>query len=313
MFIVISDMDPLPTAGATDVQLASHGLERVHPPEGMNCRRYTGFANDSSVEAWTLQGAPVRASTFLRGPAGTSFLKLYYSLRLLEREGGSQDAQNTMNVAVWRNLSLAHAVCEADSVPLALRVGEVLSCSGLGDFAVARATALNGAAETVSGELGGLTSFVAHALHAHVRDVKATALLAAFALPPAVPLLAGNVTAMLAGSIDFTEGFRAACSASVYCHFQYVQGLGVHLLRSCDIASQDAARDWLRTSIGVVHDAGHVQALCRLATQRNANYAFLITLVNTRAYLPRTQQWHDLQNHSAPLSTSRVFALFEFH
>jgi hypothetical protein len=62
--------------------------------------------------------------------------------------------------------------------------------------------------------------------------------------------------------------------------------------------------------VGVVHGAGHVQALCDLALHED--HAFLITLVNNRAYLPRTVQWHDLQNHSAPLSTSRVSALFEF-
>ncbi len=75
-----------------------------------------------------------------------------------------------------------------------------------------------------------------------------------------------------------------------------------------------AARHWLRMALGVVHDAGHVQALCGLAQrqQRAEAYAFLITLVNTRAYLPRTVQWHDLQNHSAPLGVSRVATLFEF-
>ena len=77
-------------------------------------------------------------------------------------------------------------------------------------------------------------------------------------------------------------------------------------------AAQDAARDWLRTALGVVHDAGHVQALCGLAQQHARPYAFLIALVNTRAYLPRTVQWHDLQNHSAPLGVSRVASLFEF-
>jgi hypothetical protein len=56
-----------------------------------------------------------------------------------------------------------------------------------------------------------------------------------------------------------------------------------------------------------------VQALCRLAHRHSAReYAFLITLVNTRAYLPSGGQWHDLQNHSAPVSTSRIVAMFEF-
>lgn len=313
VFLVVSDTAPLPAAGATEVLLSS-GLERVDPPPEVNCGRYAGHAHNSSVVVWTLAGVPVRASTFLRAPAGTSFLKLYYTLRLLDREGGSeQEPKNLMNVAVWRNLSLAHPVCEAAPSPLPTRVGEVLSCSGLGAPAVAAATALQGPTETVRGELGGLASFVARALHAHVRQVRAASILAAFVLPPAAPLLAANVTAMLAGHLDFTDSFRAACGASLFCHFQYAhQGRGVLFLRSCDAASQEAARTWLRTALGVVHDAGHVQALCDLAQRRHEAYAFLVTLVNTRAFLPRTVQWHDLQNHSAPLSTSRVAALFEF-
>jgi hypothetical protein len=84
-------------------------------------------------------------------------------------------------------------------------------------------------------------------------------------------------------------------------------------MTSCDTAAQDAGRAWLRLALGVVHDAGHVMALCGLAQAQGAHqYAFLITLVNTRAYLPHDAQWHDLQDHSAPISTSNVFAVFDF-
>jgi hypothetical protein len=61
-----------------------------------------------------------------------------------------------------------------------------------------------------------------------------------------------------------------------------------------------------------VHDACHVQALCALVQRPPKTYVFLLALVNTCAYMPRAAQWHDLQNHSAPQSTSSVFALFEF-
>ena len=147
-----------------------------------------------------------------------------------------------MNVAVWRNLSLAHAVCETAPAPLAVRVGQVLSCSGLGASAVATATALHEPTETVHGELGGLTSFVARALLANVRRVQPTGIIAAFALPPAAPLLTANVTAMLGGRQDFTDSFRAACSASAHCHLRYVYGHGVHFVSSCDAAAQDGPR-----------------------------------------------------------------------
>lgn len=216
-----------------------------------------------------------------------------------------------MTIAVWRNLSLAHAVCAPAPLPLATNLGQVLSCSGLGAHVVSAATALHGPIETVHGELGGLTSFVARALHAHVHKINAVSILAAFALQPAVSLLTANVTTMISGNLEFTDFFSVACASNVFCHFQHVyQSPGVYFLRNCDSASLQAARAWLQQTLGVVYDAGHVQALCDLAQHRDQ--AFLVTLLNTRAYLPRTVQWHDLQNHSAALSSSRVFALFEF-
>jgi hypothetical protein len=312
VFLVISDMVPLPAAGATEVELSA-GLEHVQPAAEVNCRRYVGNAQSPSVATWTLARAPVRASTFLRAPARTSVLKLFYALRLPERETGQH--KNTMNVAVWRNISLEHAVCESAPPPLSTRIGEVLSCSGLGAFAVASATALLDPSETVHGELGGLTSFVARALHEHVTEVRASTILAAFALPAAAPLL-DSVAAMRAGHLDFLDTFRSACGGSAHCHFQYVHGRGVHFMSACDTVSQNAARAWLAFALGVVDDAGHVQALCDAAQPALAHvqapHAYLIVLVNQRAYLPRMKQWHDLQNRHAPRSTSRVFALFEF-
>jgi hypothetical protein len=311
VFVVVSDMAPLQAAGITDVLLFGSGLVPVQPPADMNCARYAvGSAGNVSSDAWTLQTEAVRVTTFLRAPHGTVFIKLFYTLRLRERE--TTAVKNTMHIAVWRNLSTAHSVCEASAPVQTVRLGEVLSCSGLGDFAVAAATALWQPTETVRGEVGGLTSFVARALHAHVRSVNAVSMLLAFTLPPAVPH--ARATHMRMGVLDFTDDFRAACNATLLCHFQYAHnGRGMHFMTSCDTAAQEGARKWLRLALGVVHDAGHIMALCRQAqAQGGQQYAFLITLVNTRAYLPHTAQWHDLQNHTAPISTSNVFAVFDF-
>ena len=103
-----------------------------------------------------------------------------------------------------------------------ITLGEVLSCSGLGAFAVASATALHDASDSVRGELGGLTSFVARAALPHIRSVHAVSLLAAFAIPAAEHLLTGNVTDMCGGHPEFTDAFRAACGASPECSFRYV-------------------------------------------------------------------------------------------
>jgi hypothetical protein len=321
VFVVVSDMAPLPGAGATDVLLHSADLRLVQPPPEVKCERYGVLLGgdppslgNASAEAWTISAAPVRAITFMRAPAGTTFLRLFYTLRLREREGAI-GTKNMMHVGVWRNLSNVRAVCELPPPYLSVESGEVLSCSGLGETAVAASTALLSPTETVRGELGGLTSFVARALHPHVRSVTVKSMLAAFVLPAAAAAVAGvEVTRMQLGELDFSDEFRTACQTTDLCYFRYVHaGGGMHFLASCDAAAQAAARAWLRTALGVVEDDGHVQSLCRLAHRQSAReYAFLIALVNTRAYLPRAGVWHDLQNHSAPQSTSRIAALFEF-
>jgi hypothetical protein len=174
------------------------------------------------------------------------FLKIFYTLRLREREGAI-GTKNMMHIAVWRNLSQVRAVCDAPSPSLSVETGDVLSCSGLGYTAVAAVTALQSPAETVRGEVGGLTSFVAHALYSHVHSVLVRSMLMAFTLPAAAPSVAGlNVTSMHLGHLDFTESFKAACQTTAFCHFRYVrQGGGMHFLTSCDAAAQATARTWL--------------------------------------------------------------------
>jgi hypothetical protein len=312
VFVVVTDMAPLEGAGITEVLLFGTGLAIVQPASHINCDRFAfGNVSNVSTDAWTLKTNYARSTTFLRATDKTTvFIKLFYTLRLRERE--STEVKNTMHIDVWRNISTAHTVCEDEMQTIVVRTGQVLSCSVLGESAVAAATALSHATDTVHCEVGGLTSFVARALHEHVRTVRAVNMLLAFSLPPVE--LHGNITHMLMGTLEFTDKFRAECTATPLCHFRYAhQGNGMHFMTSCDTASQTAARTWLRLALGVVHDAGHVMQLCRLAQwQLGHEYAFLITLVNTRAYLQQAAQWHDLQNRSAPASTSNVFALFEF-
>jgi hypothetical protein len=312
VFVVVTDMAPLDGAGVTEVLLFGTGLQVVQPASDINCARLSfGNVSNISTDAWILETNHVRATTFLRATDKTTvFVKLFYTLRLRERE--TTAVKNTMHIAVWRNISTTHTVCEDYMQPTVVRTGQVLSCSGLGESAVAAATALSHATDTVHGEVGGLTSFVARALHAHVRTVHAVNMLLAFTLPPAV--MQTNITHMRMGTLEFTDQFRTACSATALCYFRYAHHSdGMHFMRSCDNASQSAARAWLRVALGVVYDDGHVTQLCRLAQwQQGHEYAFLIALVYTRAYLPKAAEWHDLQNRSAPVSTSNVFALFEF-
>jgi hypothetical protein len=264
VFVVVTDMTPLEGAGTTEVLLFGTGLVLVQPASDINCARFAfGNVSNVSTDAWTLKTNHVRGTSFLRITDKTTvFIKLFYTLRLREREMTA--VKNTMHIAVCRNISTAHTVCEEEIQLTVVRTGQVLSCSGLGESAVAAATALSHATDTVHGEVGGLTSFVAIALHEHVRSVKAVNMLLVFSLPPAV--LHTNITHMGMGTLEFTDEFRAACTATHLCHFRYAQqGNSMHFMTSCDTALQNNARTWLSLALGVVHDAGHVMQLCRLA------------------------------------------------
>jgi len=107
VLVVVSDMAARQAAARdiTDVLLFGSGLVPVQPAADMNCARYAvGDVGNVSADAWALQTEHVRTTTFLRAPHGTVFIKLFYTLRLREREPTA--VKNTMHIAVWRNLSL---------------------------------------------------------------------------------------------------------------------------------------------------------------------------------------------------------------
>jgi hypothetical protein len=76
VFLVVSVLEALPTAGVLEVRLSSSGLDLVLPAGDVNCGRYAGHQHNSSISSWHVPGASRSASTFLRAPAGTHFVKL---------------------------------------------------------------------------------------------------------------------------------------------------------------------------------------------------------------------------------------------
>ena len=113
VFVIVSDMAPLHGAGITDVLLFASGLVLVQAATDMNCACFavgdvsniSNVSSNVSSDAWSLNTEPVRVTTFLCAPHGTVFIKLFYTLRLRERE--ASEVKNTMHIAVWRNLSTA--------------------------------------------------------------------------------------------------------------------------------------------------------------------------------------------------------------
>ncbi|NBW88313.1 MAG: hypothetical protein EBR51_00090 [Gammaproteobacteria bacterium] len=321
VFVVITNMAPLASAGETRVAVRGVGMHFVEPASTLACGRLSIAGGTASRRNWTLDHDSTAVLTFLRGAPGHSLVQLYYTLRLAGREdAAAADAgvANQMDVTVWRNVSLRRPMCEPDPEPQEIDTGVVFSASGLGADAVARALRLPASNHSVRGELGALTSFVARSLLRHVARVRVASMLLASALQPG--LLEAPATELRGGRLHFTPAFRQACLAAgsaqaPACAFQYLHYdphvHGIYSFSSCAPAAQEAARAWLRAVFGVHDDAGHVAALCARA-QVPGNYAFAITMVNSRAFLPRTPQWQAMQGLGSGGRASRVFALFRF-
>jgi len=333
VFLVVTNMAPFPGAGTTRVAVRGVGMQFVDPASALACGRLSIAGDAASRRNWTLDHDSTSALTFLRGAPGHSLVQLYYTLRLADREDAEAAADgipNQMDVAVWRNVSLRRPMCEPELGPQDIDTGVVFSASGLGADAVAHAARLLAPDHSVRGELGALSSFVALSRLRHIARVRVASMLLASALQPAI--LDGALVQLSHGRLAFTPQFRQACLAArsaqagaqagppaPACAYQYLHYdphvHGIHTFSSCAPAAQTAARAWLRLVFGVHDDAGHVAALCARAqggAGPSSGFAFAITMVNTRAFLPRTPQWQALQSRSSPAHTSRVFALFRF-
>jgi len=84
----------------------------------------------------------------------------------------------------------------------------------------------------------------------------------------------------------------------------------VFVLPSCNATHQEDAVRWLRTNYGVVHDAGHVAAVC---AHQQAILPFQSTavLINTMKYTSRQiERWNTFQDAASALIRSHVWVDF---
>lgn len=124
-------------------------------------------------------------------------------------------------------------------------------------------------------------------------------------------LQAPNATELRAGNLGFRPAFRAWCRAHE-CQYEYLhidlRGRSMFAIPECTDARKTAAREWIQTMLGAVHDAGHVDAVCaRLAQHSLASGAVLL---NTLAYAPAP--WRSFHNFSAPDTHTHAWVQFEF-
>ena len=262
-------------------------------------------ANTSTVSYW-LSGANV------------STVKIVFHLAMLD------EPLNIMDVAAVRDVRHLVPVCAPGTHRLRYDAGRVWAAAGLGRDAVYRMRHARdagqgvGAGGRVHGKLGTLLTFVAESTFQGNASISLGRILASHLRAREDAYRLANATDLVRGVRDFSPAFRTWCfSLPSLCHLEYIN---VHVARSnlfvleqCSVSGQTQARTWLRANYGLVHDDGHVQALCALQGAMRP-HASLAVLVNTMKYTSRQHnQWQMLQNLSHDAISSHVWADFRIN
>jgi len=232
----------------------------------------------------------------------------------------ASDERDVMDVAAVRNTSLLVPLCAPNVNTAEHFAGQVWIASGLGEAAVSRMQlqdiSLHTAASPARGKLDTLLTCIAESQVLGTLNLRLRRILAVHLRGSAPPLAASNATLMLRGVRDFTFDFRQWCLASpASCHMEYIAVHASHtnffVLQSCNATHQAAGVSWLQANYGVVHDAGHVTAVC---AQQRAMLPFesCAVFINTLKYTSRQQErWNTYMDPTAPLIRSQVWVDFE--
>lgn len=242
-------------------------------------------------------------------------LDVFYTLQ------DSMDSEVVMDIAAARNVSGTHAICTARPLQIAYDAGAVWAAAGLGKAALGRLQAINATSSVssdalaTSGTPGQLITFLAIGAVSTVK-IRPVSVLLAYAQNASVAAsFPSPVATMQSGHLDFQRNFRQHCLASSSCQYEYAlanSGLEVtFLLRNCTSSEPAEARAWIARSFGAVHDAGHVQELCKRITQMRTPAAAL--LVHTLRYRhARGAAWDTLHEPSVAPVHTLAFAHFAF-
>jgi len=250
--------------------------------------------------------------SYWQAGATVSVVKVLFALQQLG------DERDVMDVAAVRDVRLMEPVCAPVLLESRYFVGQVWSVAGMGAEAVARMQLLGPSAvsRTARGKLDSLITFIAESTLKGSPPMTMRRILAVHLRGLAAPAALVNATQLSLGVRDFTPAFREWCfSEPASCHLEYISARhgrsNVLQLASCNATHQDDAVRWLKDNYGVMHDAGHVAAVC--AQQRAMRpFASQAVLVNTMQYTSRQAgRWNTNQDPLAQEIRSRVWVDFE--
>ena len=260
----------------------------------------TLYTPPSSV---TANASTTTFATYWRAPASLDRVQVFYSLHH-EMEPG-QVIPDVMDIAAVRNTTYLTPLCTPKHQPKVYAVGFVMAVAGMGKDSIAQMYRLHDMSRAFSlpqvtrGELGSLITFIAQAYSPFVTSIAMKSVLASHlagntvvadvngTLTSAAALAILNTTELHNGMLDFTYGYRQWCrslgtyypgSACLYEYLHYdTRDHSMFVLPDCNTPTKDAARAWLKSTFGVVHDAGQTEAICdKRARSSTLTYAILV-------------------------------------
>jgi len=252
-----------------------------------------------------LPGQQLSVVSYWRVVAGVEIVKVLYTLL------ADSDHVLVMDIGAVRNVSALVAQCTPPVLGVVHQAVVVRVAFGMGRDEVHRMTPVPPEAPT-RGELGTLVTFLVQSTRAVHTSVAFSTVLAAYGNSPGMIAEMGSQWASMMvahsndarRSRDFTPGFKTWClQRPAECQYEYIRNGTKHsnmrILLSCAADARREARRWLETSFGVVHDGGHVEALCDSMAE-NAAYRPAAVMVNTMKFLYRGNRlWNIYQNFSA--------------
>ena len=279
-----------------EMQMRVQGMDAVNKDDLLPCAVRTTRFPPGSVFASTLQiDNEIKSSvTYWKAGEHVTHFTAFFHLARSNTDTNLKNPMDVMDVAAVRNVNTLAAVCSPQDlvpVPTPFAPTSVWAQAGLGKAVIARLQNSDGLQIPSSGQLGRLLTFLAVTNSTGAQGIALDTLLAAHVTTAADDL--NHATARLNDHVDFTETFRQQCrNNATTCKYEYINVFETHdnvfPLQACSLAEKLRARAWLRVNFGVVHDAGHVDALCALVTEYKNDsppQKACAVLVNTLKYI----------------------------
>ena len=267
------------------------GMTRLPSSDVRECARLSLSESSIVLESNSLSISETKSEYVTYWLGSTDIVSAYYTLNM--NDGSDQD------IVAVRNMTEIAPYCSNETHTARFDLAQIWGTSGLGADAVYQLHSVSHPTQFTQGELGTLTSFVVQAYNDIPVTIALQNLLGAYTTIQEYTIQ--NATMLHQGNLDFTYEFRQRCRLPEnYCAYEYLLHRtihnDVHMLHNCSEGQKTLAREWISQAYGVMHDDGHVDAMCdRMLLHPTRSSLGL--LVQTQHFLDR-KKWMPYMNAS---------------